>query len=333
MLLLSIVAAAPAHAAVALLLEQPFGTFGEFNPTGHAAIYFNHVCAATPTELRPCRPGETGVVISRYHHIDGYDWLAIPLIPYLYAVDSPLQVPATVNKKTERRLRNIYREHHLMSFVQDDPPREFPPGEWVQLIGASYDRQIWGFELPTSAAQDAAFIQAFNNHTNIGHFNLFFNNCANFAAKVLDFYYPHIVHRNFIADAGLMTPKQVARSLLHYERKHPQADLQPFLIRQIAGTIHRSTHTDGVIEALLRSKKYVVPLVVLEPVVTGGLAVAYLTDGRMHLDQQAPVFDPALEIEPLAAQIRTRTVPATQPRSQPSPHLSPAPAAVAPVRL
>ena len=62
--------------------------FGAFNPTGHAAVYLNHVCAETPTELRMCRTGEYGVVISRYHKIDGYDWIAIPLIPYLYAVNS-----------------------------------------------------------------------------------------------------------------------------------------------------------------------------------------------------------------------------------------------------
>ena len=64
-------------------------------PTGHAAIYLSDVCAESPTELRPCLPGENGVVLSRYHHIGGYDWLAIPLIPYLYAVDDVSQIPAT----------------------------------------------------------------------------------------------------------------------------------------------------------------------------------------------------------------------------------------------
>ena len=70
-----------ARADAALLMEEPYGQFGAYNPTGHAAIYLNHVCAETPTRLRPCRPGEPGAVISRYHKIDGYDWLAIPLVP------------------------------------------------------------------------------------------------------------------------------------------------------------------------------------------------------------------------------------------------------------
>jgi hypothetical protein len=62
-----------AHADAALLMEEPYGDFGAFNPTGHAAIYLNHICAESPTQLRPCRQGEPGAVISRYHKIDGYD--------------------------------------------------------------------------------------------------------------------------------------------------------------------------------------------------------------------------------------------------------------------
>ena len=79
-------------------MEEPFGKFGAMNPTGHAAVYLNHVCAESPTELRMCEPGEYGVVISRYHKIHKYDWIAIPLIPYLYAVEDATDIPATVDK-------------------------------------------------------------------------------------------------------------------------------------------------------------------------------------------------------------------------------------------
>src|SRR5580698_10024074 len=88
---------AVARADVTLLLEEPFGTFGGMNPTGHASIYLSRVCAASPTLLRRCNPGEQGVVISRYHRVSGYDWIAIPLFPYLYAVDRQSEVPSTVN--------------------------------------------------------------------------------------------------------------------------------------------------------------------------------------------------------------------------------------------
>jgi hypothetical protein len=73
------------HSQAALLMEQPYGFFGAVNPTGHNAIYFERICAETPVRLRRCEPGEMGVVIARYEGIDGYDWIAIPLVPYLYA--------------------------------------------------------------------------------------------------------------------------------------------------------------------------------------------------------------------------------------------------------
>lgn len=37
-----------------LFVEEPYGSFGAMNPTGHAAIYLSKVCAATPTFLRRC---------------------------------------------------------------------------------------------------------------------------------------------------------------------------------------------------------------------------------------------------------------------------------------
>ncbi|HYX48317.1 MAG TPA: hypothetical protein VE843_01140, partial [Ktedonobacteraceae bacterium] len=92
--------AVPLHADAALLVEQPYGTFGTFNPTGHAAVYLSRICAETPTKLRRCRSGELGVVISRYHKIGGRDWIAIPLIPYLYAVNRIEDVPEYADWET-----------------------------------------------------------------------------------------------------------------------------------------------------------------------------------------------------------------------------------------
>lgn len=295
---LACLSCAMAHADAALLLEEPFGDFGAFNPTGHAAIYLNRVCADSPTRLRACQPGEAGVVLSRYHRIDGYDWLAIPLIPYLYAVDDPADIPETATPRLERKLRDTWRRDHLESIVPDDPKHEIPGGDWIQLIGASYDRRIWGFEVTTSEEQDIELIERFNSHLNVSHFNLLFNNCANFSKKVLNFYYPHSIHRNFIADGGMMTPKQTAKSLVKYSRKHPEMELRSFVIPQVPGTIKRSSPVNGVAESLVKSKKYVVPLAVLNPYVAGTLIAAYFGEGRFHPDPNAEVYNPAEVIEP-----------------------------------
>ncbi len=306
------VACEPARADAALLVEEPFGDFGAMNPTGHAAIYLDRICADTPTRLRPCRQGEVGVVLSRYHRIDGYDWLAIPLIPYLYAVDDPSQIPDSAIPRLELKLRDTYRRNHLEAIAPDDPEHEIPRGEWTELVGAAYDRRIWGFEVPTSASQDQALIERFNSRRNVSHFNLFFNNCANFSEKILNFYYPHSIHRDFVADAGMMTPKQAAKSLVRYSRRHPEAELHTFVIPQVPGSIPRSTPVDGVVESLVKSKKYVVPLAVLHPYVAGTLIAAYFTDGRFHPDPHAAVFDPLSAAEPGSAASDRNASPSAQ---------------------
>lgn len=282
---------AQGRASVALLMEEPYGEFGAFNPTGHAAVYLNHVCADTPTRLRMCRPGEYGVVISRYHKIDGYDWIAVPIVPYLYSVDSTAEIPASVTKKQVAELRDGYRRAHLESLAPDTRKGKAPGGEWTQLVGSSYDRTIHGFEVTSSTEQDERFIALFNDRRNIGHFNLFFHNCADFSRNVVDIYLPHSIHRNFIADVGLTTPKQVARSLVEYSEKHPDVEMSAFVIPQVRGSVPRSHPVDGVMESLVKSKKYVVPLAVLSPEFTGGLVVAYLAEGRMHLPKDAKVFN------------------------------------------
>ncbi len=191
-----------------------------------------------------------------------------------------------------------------------------PKGEWTELVGSSYDRTIHGFQVDSTPAQDQRFITIFNDRRNVGHFNLLFHNCADFSRVVLDIYLPHAIHRNFIADVGLMTPKQVARSLVSYGKKHPELDMTAFVIPQVPGSIPRSHPVDGVAESLVKSKKYLLPLVVLAPEVTGGVAVAYLVDGRLKLPKETPVFEIGDE--------ETTSVPATTRKVLPVPPSPPA---------
>jgi hypothetical protein len=326
--LLTLTLAATAHASVALLMEEPYGTFGAVNPTGHAAIYLNHICADSPTQLRPCHEGEYGVVISRYHKIDGYDWLAMPLVAYLYAVDDVSQIPETVSKEQVAAIRDTYRRAHLEDLAADAKNGGAPNGEWIQLVGSSYDRTIHGFQIDTTADQDARFIAIFNDRKNVGHFNLLFHNCADFSKTVLNTYEPHSVHRNFIADIGITTPKQDARSWVKYGQKHPELNPSAFIIPQIKGTVSRSHADDGVAESLVKSKKYVIPLAILAPEVTGGVAVAYLADGRMKKQKDVTVFNigdaevttntPVSDPNPARIPLTPDPAPATPPATPPA---------------
>jgi hypothetical protein len=279
LLLLALLFSAPrtARAGAALLLEEPFGMFGNMNPTGHAAVYLSRVCAASPVQLRRCEPGEAGVVISRYHRIAGYDWIAIPVIPYLFAVDRPEDVPESVNTQTEAALRDSYRRTHLLEIAPDGPGGKTPGGEWVELIGAAYDRKIYSFEIETTPEQDGQLIQKLNSRGNKSHFNILFHNCADFSRGIVNFYQPHAIHRSFFTDAGMTTPKHAAESLVSYSRRHPDLLFSSFVMVQMPGTLPRSRPIRGIIESFLKSKKYAVPVAVLHPYIVGSLAVVYLT--------------------------------------------------------
>jgi len=304
--LLLLATSAGAYANAAFLLEEPHGARSKFNPTGHAAVYLSGVCADSPTHLRRCEAGEAGVVISRYNKIAAYDWLAIPLVPYLYAVESIDEIPQSADMQMVAELRDRYRREHLMEIAPDDANGEPPEGNnWIQLVGGAYVRNIYGFEIETTPEQDAAFIERWNQRENRSHFNTLYSNCADFAASVMNFYAPHSVHRNYFADVGIMTPKQVARSLTRHARKHRKLELSSFLIPQVPGSIQRSKRVDGVAETVVKSKKYVVPLAIFHPVLTGTLAAAYLTKGRFDPKRNAEPFDIAQVYERAAARNTT----------------------------
>src|SRR5579871_5427922 len=121
LLALLFLGAAGAHADVAVLLEEPYSYDGAFAGTGHAAVYLSNICAESPVALRHCFPGESGVVISRYHRIAGYDWIAVPFYPYLYAVAKPQDIPLFADVKLEAGLRDHYRRKNLEHLIPDGP--------------------------------------------------------------------------------------------------------------------------------------------------------------------------------------------------------------------
>jgi hypothetical protein len=269
-----------AFADAALLLEEPYGPFGSMNPTGHAAVYLTRICADAPHVLRRCDPGEVGVVISRYRHVGGFDWLAVPLVPYLYAVDRAEDVPAFADSHAVAGMRDDYRRAHLRELVPDAVAASSPRGDWIQLMGAAYDRRISAFSIRTTVEQDDELIRALNTHPNTARFNLFFRNCADFSRDVFNLYFPKALRSSAIADLGLTTPKQIAKSLVKYSRSREDLMLSSFVVPQIPGNRSGSRHARGVLESLLKTKKYVIPLAVIQPWIPPSLAAGYFMTGR-----------------------------------------------------
>ena len=289
-----------ASASATLLLEEPYGKMGFFTATGHAAVYLSGVCAETPVRLRPCAAGELGAVISRYDSVGGYDWVAIPLIPYLYAVEQPEDIPLFANPKMVHFLRDQYRRKHLESVARDTDNGAAPGGNWYELVGSAYDRAAYGFEIETTSEQDEAFIRKYNSAPNRSHFHLMTRNCADFAKDVLNFYYPKSLHRSLIADVGITTPKQMAKTLIKFSSRHRGLQFSRFVIPQVPGSFARSTPVHGVVESFLKSKKYIVPSAVVSPIFAGCVAAVYVGTGTGHFDpaRQALVFSAQRELEP-----------------------------------
>src|SRR5580704_11945252 len=282
-----------AAASATLFLEEPYGKLGFFTATGHAAVYLSGVCADSPLVLRRCAPGETGVVIARYNGVGGYDWVAIPLIPYLYAVNRAEDIPLFADAKLVASLRDRYRRQYLESVIPDKNG-ETPGGNWYELVGSSYDRTIYGFEIATTPAQDLALIRKLNSSPNQSHFSTVANNCADFAKDIINFYYPKALHRSVVADVGITTPKQMAKMLVRYDQRHPQIHYSRLLIAQVPGSMPRSFAVHGVVESFFKSKKYIVPSAVASPIFAGCVFAVYVGSGagRFEPARDALIFDP-----------------------------------------
>jgi hypothetical protein len=301
----------PGRAQAALLIEQPYGFFGTVNPTGHNAIFFEHICAETPVKLRRCAPGELGAVLSRYQGIGEYDWVAIPLIPYLYSVEDASAVPTQVNPLAVNRMRNHYHEAHLLGLGEDLPEGNLIHGGWTQLIGAAYERRIYAFRFQTTEAQDDALIARLNAVPNLSHFSLLFNNCGDFARKILNTYFPRAFRRSIFPDAGLTTPKQVAFKLAQYARKHPETELTVYEIPQIPG-YRRQSRTNKNINESLMTTLYAVPIALINPYLAGGLFVDYFARGRSRILPNHPQLLTPDDLKSWAQPALTASTPTAQ---------------------
>lgn len=295
-----------ARADAVVLLEEPYSYDGAFAGTGHTAVYLTRICAASPVILRRCNPGEHGVVISRYTRIGGYDWIAIPLIPYLYAVAKPDDIPLYADPKLVAFLRDQYRRANLEDVAPDAPGGETPRGDWVQLVGSSYDRTNYGFQIETTEKQDDALIEWLNSRPNRPTYQFVSNNCADFVRDVLNFYYPKSMPRASLPDLWVSTPKHGARALVRYSHRHPNLEFKHFVIPQVPGTMRRSKPVRGILESLVRAKKYVIAFAVFHPIVAGGVETVYLVGDRFNPAKNSLVFnaDGQLQAAPAKEEVR-----------------------------
>ena len=117
---------------------------------------------------------------------------------------------------------------------------------------------------------------------------------------MINFYYPKALHRSVIADVGITTPKQMAKTMIKFSARHPRLQFSRFVIPQVPGSAARSTPVHGVVESFLKSKKYMVPSAVVSPIFAGCVVAVYVGTGAGHFNpaQQALVFNAQRALEP-----------------------------------
>jgi hypothetical protein len=277
-----------ARADVSLFMLESVGVAGEFTGSGHTAIYFSNICADGPTRLRLCQPGEQGAVISNYPDFAKnlpHEWMAVPVISYLYGVEHERDIPLYANGKIRDFLRETYRKKHLRTIVADKADGTMPEGGWRTMLTMAFNRDIYSFNVRTTIDEDAQFLKEFNSSTGKGEFNSFTRNCADFTRKVINRYFPGAARRDVINDFGITTPKAVAKSLTSYASDRPQRLFYITKYSQVAGPIWRSYDNRSFTEKAITSKKYLIPSLVFYPPVFAVFAGAYLTTGRFNVHQ------------------------------------------------
>lgn len=91
--------AANSEASATLPLEEPYGKLEFFTaPRALGRVSVRRMCriARDPSSLRSRK---MGVVLRCYDGVGAYDWIAIPLISHLYAVEQPEDEPLFADAK------------------------------------------------------------------------------------------------------------------------------------------------------------------------------------------------------------------------------------------
>jgi hypothetical protein len=290
-----------ASADVGVVLNESLDeSMDRITGTGHMAVYFSRICADSPTKLRLCRPGELGSIMSTYINIgedQSFAWNIVPLNIYLYGVEDPRNRPIFASFKIKHALEERYRENYLSGFCDTPACQTSGKAEWREMVAATLIRGVYMFVVDTSVDEDRQLIAEFNHAPNENHFNGATNNCADFARRIVNTYFPRAASRDVLNDFGMTSPKAVARTFTRYALRHPELNLRVMHFAQVPGTIKRSSEVRAGTEQLLRSKKLLIPMVVFANEALPVVAASYVLTGRFNPEKEFEKH-PATDLAP-----------------------------------
>jgi hypothetical protein len=275
---------------VGIVLNESLDTsVARITGSGHSAVYLSRICPASPVKLRLCGPHERGSVISNYTTLgedQPYEWNIVPLSVFVYGVADPESRPLFATWKIKALLEKNYRETVLRGYCESLSCQTSGSAEWREMVSASSERTLYILVVSTTAEQDRALIEKFNDAPNVNHFNGFKRNCADFTKDVINTYFPHSTHRDAVNDFGMTSPKAVARSFAHYAHGRSEAQYRVLHFAQIPGTIKRSTVCRDGTEQLYSSKKLLVPMAFFAWHELPFAAGSYLLTGRFNPEHE-----------------------------------------------
>jgi hypothetical protein len=296
-----------ASADVGVVLNESLDiSMDRITGSGHSAVYFSRICADTPVRLRLCRPGEAGSVLSTYTNLgedQRFEWNVAPLNIYLYGVEDPQNRPLFGSPKIKRALDERYRQNYLADYCTTQSCRTGDAAEWRYMVAATLSRGVYIFIVETSLQQDREFIERFNAQPNVNHFNGVTNNCADFAMRVINSYFPRAAKTSYLNDFGMTSPKAISRSFTRYALKHPEAHLRVLHFAQVPGTIKRSSEVHSGTEQLYHSKKLLLPMAIWAPHELAFVAGSYLLTGRFNPQRETEKY-PTIEATDTAHELK-----------------------------
>jgi hypothetical protein len=154
------------------------------------------------------------------------------------------------------------------------------------MVGATLIRSVYIFVVNTTVEQDLDLIAEFNALPNRNHFNGVTRNCADFTKRIINTYFPHATHPDYINDFGMTSPKAIARSFTHYADRHPDTRFRVFHFAQLPGTIKRSSECRAGTEQLYHSKKLLVPMLIFADHELPIVAASYVLTGRFNPEHE-----------------------------------------------
>lgn len=278
-----------ARADVGLMLNEALRTgASRWTGAGHAAVYLSGLCAESPLELRECRAGENGVVLTNYHAFgedQPHRWNAIPLNIYLYGVEDEGDRALYATPTVRWLLQERYRERYMGAICHGACATN-ANALWRESIASTFERDIYMFMARTTPEQDRALLAKLRQMPNTRHTNGWTSNCADFVREVVNSYFPGAARPDYVNDFGMTSPKAIAKSFTHYAVRHPEIGFRVVRYSQTPGEFKTSQDNRKGMERLFRANKWRVPLALLRPEALAVAGVSYLATGRFNPERE-----------------------------------------------